>query len=104
MGSADAQAPGMTLGSMVGNNLFRAISPLSCIDRGCRAFTMMQLNSSAVKFGQCFLSVFVNSTDFDNADSKEVILYLGTDTTNLTLNANPGKNPCKSAAEGTPLT
>eukprot|EP00401_Gymnodinium_catenatum_P037833 CAMPEP_0117609530 /NCGR_PEP_ID=MMETSP0784-20121206/81385_1 /TAXON_ID=39447 /ORGANISM="" /LENGTH=708 /DNA_ID=CAMNT_0005412865 /DNA_START=94 /DNA_END=2220 /DNA_ORIENTATION=+ len=92
------------ISSMVGGRLFRAIAPLSCVEKGCEAWVNMQLNSTAVQFGRCTLTVIVNQTDFDNDESEELIEYIGVESRNISLNIKPGKNPCKEADAGTPLS
>jgi len=98
LGGADS-----TVSSMVGDNLYRAIAPLNCIEPGCQAFVKMQLNTTAVQFGKCTVSVFVNQTDFDGSQSVEMIEYIGTEDKNFSTDLKPGKNPCQAADSGSPM-
>eukprot|EP00927_Polykrikos_kofoidii_P054338 TRINITY_DN48766_c0_g1_i1.p1 TRINITY_DN48766_c0_g1~~TRINITY_DN48766_c0_g1_i1.p1 ORF type:complete len:795 (+),score=94.61 TRINITY_DN48766_c0_g1_i1:152-2536(+) len=89
-----------TNGTMLNSHLFRAVAPLSCAERGCEAWVNVILNKTAVMFGTCLMSVFVNQTDFDGDGSLEVIEYIRVANTTISENLTPGINPCREASSG----
>lgn len=80
---------------------FLAVAPLQCMSRGCTASTTLSLGG--VNASTCSLTVLVNQTDFDGAESDEQIEYFAVDGVNISTSVMPGKNPCRANASGTPL-
>lgn len=94
--------------SAIINNTLVAVAPVQCAHRGCVATTTIFLARQDLLLESCTLTFVVNQTDFDNdvdpAVPTELIEYVNVSGQVLATNLNPGKNPCKSADQGTVLT
>jgi len=78
--------------------------PFHCTERGCHAHTSFSINSTAVIFQRCTMSVKVWQTDFDGDEgSTETIEFIKLNGEELATNLAPGKNPCKSQWMGETL-
>lgn len=96
------------------NYISMAAAPLRCKRPGCTARVVLNVNPEvAFRGGSCFLNVTVNQTDYDNEvpSAPETIEFLALDAghdllndINMSVDVEPGKNPCKSRYEGAPLS
>jgi hypothetical protein len=79
--------------------------PIRCRDKGCASEIAIPVRPHCQQ-NPCALNVTFQQTDFDNQDgTAEFIEYItlhGNET--LGTDVNPGKNPCKSEWQGTPLS
>lgn len=88
-------------------------APLQCAERGCTAYTHIQLNGThgeneTVEISNCRLNAFLNQTDFDGEEgSVEIVEFFNVSTVNLmqdlpnstnprtlATDISPGVNPC----------
>eukprot|EP00928_Gymnodinium_smaydae_P023942 TRINITY_DN1954_c0_g2_i1.p1 TRINITY_DN1954_c0_g2~~TRINITY_DN1954_c0_g2_i1.p1 ORF type:complete len:670 (-),score=173.40 TRINITY_DN1954_c0_g2_i1:407-2416(-) len=83
---------------MTGSNTFRALAPIACAERGCRAKVQIKINSTEADLESCKLTVVMNQTDFDASD--ESVEFVGVDGRNLSSFSPPSRNPCKERAQG----
>lgn len=78
--------------------------PLQCAKPNCTAQCTIKLHQELIVNTTCKLSVQVNQTDYDGDEgSTEEIELITADGANVATEIKPGKNPCKSAAQGSPL-
>lgn len=78
---------------------------LQCAAQNCTAQCTMKLDPVMIKGKTCKLGVKLNQTDFDgDHGSNEIVEWIKVDGANVSTNIAPGKNPCKAAATGTPLS
>mmetsp|Transcript_115889 Transcript_115889/g.322674 ORF Transcript_115889/g.322674 Transcript_115889/m.322674 type:complete len:599 (-) Transcript_115889:114-1910(-) len=85
---------------------FFITAPLQCPYRGCVAHADLALGEEAAKrLSRCALSMKIYQTDFDNEEgTKEALEYIQIGGVPVVVDAIPGKNPCRSAWAGRPLS
>jgi len=81
-------------------------APLRCMYRGCTATALLKVDQKvASAISKCMLHVKVYQTDFDGDEGTverlEVLKVNGLDVVG---NMAPGKNPCRAAWKGAPLS
>jgi hypothetical protein len=81
-------------------------APLRCLYRGCSATALLKVDPTvASMISECILGVKIYQTDFDGDEGTvEQLEFLKVDGIDVQGNLAPGKNPCRSAWKGTPLS
>lgn len=77
---------------------------LRCAEKGCKTNVLLDFNRSLVSINKCTLQLWLNQTDFDNLDGAVEFITIKVAGKEVLDKAKPGKNPCRSAYDGHPLT
>mmetsp|Transcript_16408 Transcript_16408/g.39018 ORF Transcript_16408/g.39018 Transcript_16408/m.39018 type:complete len:560 (+) Transcript_16408:119-1798(+) len=77
---------------------------LRCAEKGCSTSLILNFNRTLAQINRCVAQLWVNQTDFDNLDGAEELLSVSVAGKEVLSQAKPGKNPCRSAYNGKPLS
>lgn len=83
--------------------MLQTVAPLKCQAQGCTATAMLSLNSTAMTFSKCSLTVKINTTDFDNKEWKqpaEMLEFIKVEGASVQTQFNPKMNPCRDRDAG----
>eukprot|EP00439_Symbiodinium_sp_Y106_P010715 s9657_g1.t1 len=77
---------------------------LRCAEKGCSTSLILSFNRTLAQINRCVAQLWVNQTDFDNLDGAQELLSVSVAGKEVLSQAKLGKNPCRSAYSGKPLS